>query len=301
MRTMNTKFLLISIVPVLTACIELEHETADSSGQPESFTQVDFWNGNRSAARQVYEREVLEAVLDVTAERMGPYEIVETLDDYPGDAESRVFSGKRHDLFVTIAGNQKFDDGDMIVIPYPMTRNLLGYRIPIIREKDADSFAAVDSEQDLQALKHGIPETWSDAAVFRSNAYAVVEEGTFDDIFQRLNNGLFDYSAFGANEVLGVFENRASQQPGLAIEENLLIFYPFPLVFYVNPDLPALAARIESGMLEIIASGRLDKIFDRHYGDIVERLGLEQRTLFILQNPLVPDNFSELRPALDSR
>jgi len=298
---MNTKPLLVVMALLLAGCIEADRQSADSGPQSQSLTRVDFWNGNRSAARQVYEREVLEAVLAATEEAMGPWEIAETLDDYPGDEESRVFSAQRHDLFVTIAGNQKFQDGDMIVVSHPMTRNLLGYRIPIIREQDADTFAAIAAEDELQALRHGIPETWSDAEIFRRNGYTVVEEGRFDDIFQRLEDGRIDYSAFGANEILGVFDNRASKQAGLTIDDHLLMFYPFPLVFYVNPKRPELASRIESGMLEIAASGRLDEIFNRHYGDIVERLGLERRTLFILHNPFVPARFSELKPELGSR
>lgn len=51
-------------------------------------------------------------------------------------------------------------------------------------------------------------------------------------------------------------------------------------------------------MLEIIASGKLNEIFNQYYGDIVERLGLEQRTLFILDNPLIPEMFSGLKPDL---
>jgi len=297
---MNSKLFLAAMVLFSAGLIEADQQSADADPQSEPLTRVDFWNGNRSAARQVYEREVLEAVLAATEDEMGPWQIAETLDDYPGDEESRVFSGKRHDLFVTNAGNRKFRDGDMIVIAHPMTQNLLGYRIPVIREQDADAFAAIDTEAELQALRHGIPETWSDAEIFRRNAYTVVEEGSFDDIFQRLEDGRIDYSAFGANEVLGVFENRASKQAGLVIDEHLLMFYPFPLVFYVNPDLPALASRIEKGMLDIVASGRLDEIFNRHYGDIVDRLGLEQRSLFILENPLVPENFSGLKPDLDN-
>jgi hypothetical protein len=129
----------------------------------------------------------------------------------------------------------------------------------------------------------------------------VVEEGDFDNIFDRLENGLFHYTAFGANEVLSVFENRASQTQveGLTIDQNILLFYPFPLVFYVNPDLPDLAVRVEKGMERITDNGELDSIFNRYYGDIVEKLNLIERTLFELDNPLVPDEFRELKPDLD--
>src|SRR6056297_4076147 len=143
---MNTKPLLVVMALLLAGCIEADRQSADSGPQSQSLTRVDFWNGNRSAARQVYEREVLEAVLAATEEAMGPWEIAETLDDYPGDEESRVFSGKRDDLFVTIAGNRKFRDGDMIVIAHPMTQNLLGYRILFFEGRVPNALPATTTE-----------------------------------------------------------------------------------------------------------------------------------------------------------
>jgi len=261
-------------------------------------TIVDFWNGNRSAVRQDYELEVLKAVLASTGSDFGPWKIKESIVEYAGTQESLVFSEKNHDLFVTIAGNQKFEEGDMITIPKPLTKNLLGYRIPIIRAEDSLVFNAISNADNLRELKIGIPSTWSDATIFRHNGYPVVEEGDFDDIFERLESGRFDYSAFGANEVLSVFENRASKHQGLIIESDNMLFYPFPLVFYVNPELPELAKRIEKGLQNIEESGALDDIFNSYYTNIVEELNLDQRRIFILENPLIPEEFSNLKPDL---
>ncbi len=291
---------LFSFTLITVSCNGNETQSENQNVSIGDTTMVDLWNGNRSQIRQVYEKEVLTAVLEATEEDFGPWEIKETLDEYPGDDEALVFSEKGHDLFVTIAGNQKFEEGDMIVIPKPMTKNLLGYRVPIIRENDSETFENISSGEEVQQLKHGIPETWSDAVIFRENGYQVVEEGDFDDIFERLENGLFDYTAFGANEVLSVYENRASQREGLTIDQNILLFYQFPLVFYVNPNLPNLAERVEEGMERIIDNGELDSIFDRYYGDIVEKLNLNERILFELDNPLIPDDFRDLKPDLDN-
>jgi len=298
----------LNLLPILMISISLSFITCSGNKQkPKSMEQdiqktttVDFWNGNRSAARQVYERKVLKAILEATKEEWGAWEIEESLEEYPGNEESLVFTEKGHDLFVTIAGNQKFKEGDMIVIPHLLTKNLLGYRIPIIRKEDAGLFGGISRPEDLQKLDHGIPETWSDATIFRHNGYNVVEEGSFDDIFDRLQNGLFDYSAYGANEVLGVYKNRASKREGLIIDQNILLFYPFPLVFYVNPGLPKMAERIEQGLQSIISSGKLDAIFDEHYGEITEQLNLDSRRIFVLDNPLIPDEFSDLAPNLEN-
>jgi len=292
--------LMISISLSFIACSGNESKTKSMEQNIQKTTTVDFWNGNRSVTRQVYEREVLKAILKATEAEWGAWELKETLEDYPGDDESLVFTEKGHDLFVTIAGNQKFKEGDMIVIPQLLTKNLLGYRVPIIRKEDAGLFGEISRHEDLQKLNHGIPETWSDATIFRHNGYNVVEKGSFDDIFDRLQNKLFDYSAYGANEVLGVYENRASKHEGLIIDQNILLFYPFPLVFYVNPDLPKMAERIEQGLQSIISSGKLDAIFNEYYGNITEQLNLDRRRIFVLDNPLIPDDFRYLAPNLEN-
>ncbi len=298
-----SKVFVIAFVFLVASCSSGDTDTNTDTGASEikvqDTTVIDFWNGNRSGARQVYERQVLEALLRSTESEYGPWNIRENRDEYPGDEESLVFSEKDHDLFVTIAGNQKFGEGDMIVIPELLTKNLLGYRIPIIREEDTSLFNQITRKEELRELKHGIPLTWSDAVIFRENGYNVVEDGDFEDIFDRLEAGLFDYSAYGANEVLGVYENRASERDGLTIDRNILLFYQFPLVFYVNPELSELAERIGAGMQNIVESGELDAIFDEHYGDIVEQLKLDQRVLFVLDNPLIPEEYQDLKPDLD--
>jgi len=68
----------------------------------------------------------------------------------------------------------------------------------------------------------------------------------------------------------------------------------------VNPELPELADRIGTGMQNIIASGELDAISDEHYGDSVEQLSLDSRVLFVLDNPLITEEYADLKPDLDN-
>ena len=260
--------------------------------------EIDFWNGNRSEIRQLYERDILEAVLKSTIKKYGDFSIKESFTEYSGTEESQAFREKNHHLLVTIAGNQKFSDEEKMVILKPIAKNLLGYRILIIINKDIQKFKDVSDNQLLKKYAQGIPKTWSDAEIFRFNNFNVIEEGTFDDIFKRLSDGKFDYVTFGANEVLSVFESRVSKFKTLKIESNLLLFYPFPLVFYVNPSMPALAKRVAEGLQKITDSGELDAIFNNYYSDIVDVLQLDKRTLFVLTNPLIPKEFANLQPNL---
>lgn len=260
---------------------------------------IDFWNGNRTQARQEYEREILQAVLDATKDTHGPWQIKEDVSDYPkAEDEGGVFRVKGHDLFVTVAGNKKLENEQKIVIPVPIMKGLLGYRIPIVREEDLQKFSKITSEKQLKKLRLGIPETWADADLFRHNGYKVVEKGDFDSLFKRLAAGEFDYVAFGANEIAGVYEDRAKHVEGLVIDDSLLIYYPFPLVFYIHPERQKLAERINAGLGEIKNNGTLDRIFQSYYGNIVEEQGLHKRKVIMLENPILPSEMKNLRPQL---
>ncbi len=185
------------------------------------------------------------------------------------------------------------------MISKPLARNLLGYRILIINDKDTFKFKEANLK-DIKQLTLGIPETWSDADIFRTNEFKVSEKGSFDDVFNRLVSGEFDYTTFGANEVESIFKNRASQHADLSIENSLMFFYPFPLVFYVNPKQPRLAVRIEKGLENIENNRVLSGIFDSYYKLLIEDLNLKHRKIISLNNPLIPNEFADLKPDLKS-
>lgn len=93
--------LLITLIAILMTISNCSGNKSGSSEMKiQETTVVDFWNGNRSVARQVYERKILAAILESTEEEWGTWDIEESLEEYPGDEESLVFTEKGHDLFV---------------------------------------------------------------------------------------------------------------------------------------------------------------------------------------------------------
>jgi hypothetical protein len=263
--------------------------------------EIDFWNGNRSEIRQQYERHILDAVLKATNDDFGACRIVESRINYPGNEESLAFTEKQHDILVTVAGNQKFDSNEVIIVPKPLIKNLLGYRIPIVKQDFDDAFLQNYLANKIKDLTHGIPETWSDADILRHNDYSVVEEGDFDDVFDRLADGRFDYTTFGANEVISIFKTCVHQKHKLKINKDVLFFYPLPLVFYVHTKQKHLAKRVALGMQCIEENGELNQIFNRYYTDVVDELNLQGRKLLVLENPYLPKSFPEILPTLTFR
>lgn len=270
-----------------------------AAGAAPTANEVRLWNGNKTESRQQYEREILEAALRVTNSSHGNWKLQEDLTDYPLAAdEAGVFRSKGFDIFGTVAGNIKLANEKKILIPMPLMKGLLGYRILIIRASDKEKFAAIKSAQQLQQLRMGIPSTWADAELFRYNGYKVEERGSFDDLFVRLENNEFDYVTFGANEVTGVFNERAAKSGKLMVDSSLLVFYPFPLVFYVNPDNKALAERVTQGLQTINGNGELDKIFNRYFAADLNTVDLPPRTMITLENPILPSEMAGFKPSL---
>lgn len=253
--------------------------------------KIQFWNGNKSLIRQQYELAILNAVLDVTqsATNQKP-EVIVDYTDYPSaEDEGNVFS-KGSDLLVTVAGNLKFSDKTYIPVHKPIAKGLLGYRILVTRQDFRSLLEPKynESKQIIRELKAGIPKTWADAELFRENGYKVFEKGSFDEIFCYLSKGECDYVSLGANEVQSVYQHIANTYPNLIIEPDLVLHYPFPLVFYVHPEKQNLAKRIEYGLTLLIDNGQLDALFKHYFGETLRKLDLDNRNVISLRNPILP-------------
>jgi hypothetical protein len=254
---------------------------------------VVFWNGNKSPARQSYETALLQACINVTNEEYGPADVRVDNTDYPLAVDEANIFTHGADILITVAGNVKFKDKQKLVIPQPLTKGLLGYRLLLVRDESLTTFTQINKCQQLQALSIGIPHTWADADLFRHNRYKVVEQGSLDDLFMLLNNGTFDYVALGVNEIEEIFKHRAVPIGGISIEPSLMFYYPFPLVFYVNPRKPILAERIDKGLKSIGSSGEHETLFCQHHGNVAQRLNLRNRKIFTLTNPMLPDDMAD--------
>lgn len=289
----------IAFSMVITSCHFKTENNITMTQNTDSLT-LKLWSGNRTQIRKDYEREILKAVLKATEKDFGLWKIEEDSRELPGDEESKAFTEKNYDLFVTIAGNQKFINQEIYIIEKPLAKNLLGYRIPIVHQNVLKQFSTDAAASDLKKLVHGIPETWSDVQIFEDNGYSVLEKGNLENLFERLSNKEFDYTAFGANEVLSVFETRTSKFDNLQLANGVLFYYPFPLVFYVHPKHEKLANRLEIGLERIEENGIQDSIFKSYYGTLVNDLNLKERQIFKLENPFIPEVFKNLQPNLET-
>jgi membrane-bound lytic murein transglycosylase MltF len=98
----------------------------------------------------------------------------------------------------------------------------------------------------------------------------------------------FDLFPRGIGEVFKEFDEHAKLSPDLAIEQHLLIQYPWPYYFFFNNRDTALAARVETGLRAMIKDGSFDAIFRKYNGADIERAKLNDRRVIRINNPFLP-------------
>lgn len=171
-------------------------------------------------------------------------------------------------------------------IRIPLFKGLFGYRVFIIRKQDQSRFAQVETLKDLGPLAGGQGSHWPDVPILQSNGLRITTAETTELLFRMLNAKRFDYFPRGISEAW--FELMQRDEPNLAVEENLLLYYPSAIYFFVNKNNEALAKRIERGMEILIDNGKFDHFFYNHprFSSGMEKL--KSRRIIYLKNPSLP-------------
>jgi hypothetical protein len=238
-------------------------------------------------SRHIYRIRLLELAMDKTLQEYGPYRI-----DYSAETMSQaralvmIRNDSGIDLIALPASKQRVED--FLPVRVSLLRDLLGYRIFIIRSQDRERFSKVRSIRDLYALKAGAGHDWLDSAIMEGNNLPVVRSPDYERLFLMLDRQRFDYFPRGVNEAFEEMRRRKGVFPNLEVETTLALYYPFPVYFFVRKDNHRLAARIEKGLNAALADGSFDRLFLQFNGEYLRHAGLEHRRIFRLENPFLP-------------
>ena len=260
--------------------------------------RVRYLQQPEDAVRYTYEYRLIAELMARTEARFGPYQ----LQPYTGKMSSRrlnneAIHGERINLMWSDAGHPNLDN-QMIRIPFPLLKGLLGYRIFLIRKDDQPRFAAIRSLEELKQLRLGQGANWGDIKIYRHNGFAVTTGKDYQNLFHMLVSGRFDYFPRGVNEASLEYAAQHEQHPELAIEQTLLLVYRYPVFFYVSRNSPQLAKRLSAGLEQMQADGSFDRFFFDYYGPVLEQAKLSGRRVFYLDNPFLPADTPIDRPEL---
>ncbi|MFB6346755.1 MAG: substrate-binding periplasmic protein [bacterium] len=233
-------------------------------------------------------RELLRASLEKTLDEYGPYNL-HSSERQMNEARYlyEAKKGEKVNVIFTSATADKKES--LIPIRIPLRKGILGFRLSLINASLQDEFDRVNSLEELKRFTIGQGRGWGDVELYRRNGFNVITSASFEGLFKMVARNRFDHFPLGINEVHKKYRDWKDQLPELAIEQSIMIYYPWPYYFYVNPDYPEVARRIESGLRTMIQDGTFDEIFMRHHGDVLDRVNFKKRKIFVLKNPLLAD------------
>ncbi|OUR60515.1 hypothetical protein A9Q74_12910 [Colwellia sp. 39_35_sub15_T18] len=203
-----------------------------------------------------------------------------------GRAIHELAQGRSIDVVWTVTSVDR--EKQLLPVRIPLLKGLLGHRVLLIRKEDKNKFAAVNNIKDLQQYTAGQGHDWPDTEILRANQFTVTTTSTYDGLFEMLAAHRFDFFPRGINEAWQEIETQAN--PNMIVEDNILLYYPSPIYFFVNNHAQLLAKRLEKGLTLSIEDGSFDRLFySYHPHKKMFAMGrLNQRKVITLSNPLLP-------------
>jgi ABC-type amino acid transport substrate-binding protein len=265
----------------------LAHATA-AAGDPETMTYIVHPPESALDVRYEYHWEILQTALEKTVPKWGPYKIErsEFMTERRQTFELKAATGKLTVMYLSTTPDL---EQSLVPVRIPVDRNLGGYNVLLIRKGDQARIDAARTLDDLRQLTFGLGLGWLDVEILRANGFKVVTGSSYDGLFEMLVQRRFDVFPRASLEILDEYERRKDALPDLAIEQNLVFYYPLPMYFWFsrNDSGRRLAARAEEGMRAMIADGTYDRIFDKHQRHKIETLRLKSRRVLAIENPLL--------------
>ena len=177
---------------------------------------------------------------------------------------------------------------DVIPIPIDILRGLQGYRVCLINGESPTDFSQVTDLESLKTIRIAQGSAWDDIEIYHFNGIYPLESPVLGGLYPMLGLKRFDCLPLGVNEINNIINLQRREYPFLAIDDQLLIHYEFPIYFYVSKTSPEIAARFILGLKKLSESGEFDRLFDRHHQKNIENLKLDKRRIICLKSPLIP-------------
>ncbi|MCE2570449.1 transporter substrate-binding domain-containing protein [Motilimonas eburnea] len=245
------------------------------------------WDQLLSHPNEIVPKLLIKA-LDVTKPEYGDYELVPSEPMEQGRV-IRFLAQSPH-IDVAVFGPNKFRETVAIPVRFPVTGTLLSYRVCLIQQGKQSLFNGIANLNQLveSKLVIGQHQDWPDTSIMEANGLTLWKSTKYAILFDQLSVGRFDCFSRGANEIVQEFASHPDK--GLAIEDNMMIYYPFPLFYFVNKAKPELAKRIELGLNRVYQSGEYHQMFKEQFGASLAQLHLAERNAIELTNPqLTPE------------
>ena len=271
---------------IVTALFFLSHYPAVVAAEEVHVFQTD--------SRYYYRTELLQLALSYTNQQdeYEPIRIVLRSDLPTPRARRLLLTGELRGV-MSLATNSEREQR-FLPIRVPIMAGILGMRVFLIKEKYQPLFDELDSFEQLQQIPLGFVRHWGDIQVLEHNNMTIIPTSRYDTTFAMLNAERFHFFPRGVNEAFNELNRFKPEIPDLTIETHNALFYPYPVYFFVNKNDTELATRIEYGLRQALEDGSFRKLFNQHHQQLLKKLNFDNRRIFYLENPTLPESAEKL-------
>lgn len=194
-------------------------------------------------------------------------------------------------------------EGRLRMIPIPLDRGILGYRINLLLESDKNKLSGVRSVQDLAAFVMGQNEGWMDIEIYRAAGVPTKEIRNWNNgqFVKQMEAGFIDLFPLGLEETLTYFLPHFRKHcPQLTVDPHILLYYPWFRFVWVSPNKKTneLFAALQRGFDIIAANGVFQETWLRYRAEPDVQNFVSRRIIQITNpfygNDLVPQHYQHL-------
>ena len=235
----------------------------------------------QSQARYVFGLNVLNLALGKV---YGDYEVRSLNEEAVNEArgERLIIDGL---LDLQFMSTTAYREANMIPIKIPIYRGMLGLRLLLVKPEINHKIKEVQQLEDLREYVGGHGALWGDLPVYPANNLPVIPVNQYNSIFSMLKEGRFDYFHRGVQEIWGELER---YKQDLVVADNLILYYPLPVYFFIGKHRPELADALKQGLTLALNDGSYQELFDAHFSEMLDKAQVKQRRLIELSNPELP-------------
>ena len=245
-----------------------------------------------------YYWSLLKSALDVTTPKWGAYVLAPSPVLMNADRSQILLAESKTITLLTRTTSQQ---RETILRPVliPLDKGLTGYRLFLIQKPAQAKLNRVRTLEDLKAFSIGQGQNWVDTPILRQAGFTVDAGASYPSLFKMLQAGRFDMFSRGVNEIGKEFRAGRETNSELAIEQNLLLYYPLPRYYFFarTTEGEHLARRAEEGLHLLIKSGQFDQQYKAFKRLILADLQLSGRRVFRIANPTLTPETPLANPA----
>jgi len=236
--------------------------------------------------RLTYYWELLKSALDVTTPKWGAYVLEASPVQMNADRSQMLLVESKT---ISVIARTTSIEREILMRPIfiPLDKGLTGYRLFLIQKPTQVRLSQVRTLDDLKAFSIGQSSRWVDTEILRQAGLTVEPGSTYESLFKMLQLGRFDLFSRGINEIGNELKVGKDTNSELAIEQNLMLYYPLPRYYFFSrtADGERLAQRVEEGLQQLKANGQFDRQYRAFKREVLTGLHLSGRRLFRINNP----------------